>query len=75
MRTEFHERAGDQHPAIPERLWLDADDLVAEALADAEPGKVISIPSKRYGILMSLARPLPRVVIRTISRGMSSSRH
>ncbi len=75
VRTEFHERADINTRTIPDQLWLDADDLVAEALADAEHGKVISIPSKRYGILMNLAKPLPRVLIRSISRKLSSSRH
>ncbi len=75
VRTEFHERADINTRTIPDVMWLDADDLVTEALADAEHGKVISIPSKRYGILMNLAKPLPRVVIRTISRALSSSRH
>ena len=60
VRTEFHERADINTRAIPELLWLEADDLVAEALADADAGKVISIPSKRYAVLMGLLRQLPR---------------
>lgn len=75
VRTEFHERAEISTGSIPKVLWLEADDLVAEALADAEAGKVISIPSKRYAVLMGVASRLPRVVVRTISRRLSARRH
>ena len=75
VRTEFHERADINTRAIPELLWLEADDLVAEALVDADAGKVISIPSKRYAVLMGLLRQLPRGAVRTISRRVTSSRH
>lgn len=75
VRTEFHERADINTRAIPELLWLEADALVSEALADADAGKVISVPSKRYTVLMALLRQLPRGAVRTISRKVSSSRH
>ncbi len=75
VRTEFHQRAEINTRSIPEQLWLNADDLVAEALTDADAGKVISIPSRRYGVLMGLVRQLPRGAVRSISRRLSSSRH
>ena len=75
VRTEFHERAAINTRAIPEVLWLEADDLVSEALADADAGKVISVPSKRYAVLMGLLRQLPRGAVRNISRRVTSSRH
>ena len=34
VRTEFHERAGMGTDNIPDWMWLDADKLVAAALAD-----------------------------------------
>ena len=44
------------------------------ALRDADRGKVISIPSARYKVLMWLVRHLPRSTVRAISRAISSSR-
>ncbi|SDS68369.1 SDR family NAD(P)-dependent oxidoreductase [Microlunatus soli] len=75
VRTEFHQRAGINASSIPAPLWLDAEPLVRQALADFEAGKVISLPSLRYKILIGLARHLPRGAIRAVSRMMSSSRH
>lgn len=75
VRTAFHDRAGIATTSIPGPLWLDADDLVAEALSDVARGRVISIPSRRYRILIWGARHAPRPVIRRISAAISSSRH
>ncbi|MCL2782078.1 MAG: SDR family NAD(P)-dependent oxidoreductase, partial [Actinomycetia bacterium] len=47
-KTEFHERMGVRRSSAPRWMWLDADDLVRQALADFVKGKVFSIPSKRY---------------------------
>ena len=75
VRTEFHERASIRTSSIPEPLWLDADRLVAECLADVAAGKVVSIPSKRYRALMWAVRHAPRTAVRAASRKLSSSRH
>ena len=75
VRTEFHERASIRTSSIPEPLWLDADALVAECLADVAAGKVVSIPSKRYRVLMWAVRHAPRSTVRFASRKLSSSRH
>ena len=75
VRTEFHERASIRTSSIPGPLWLDADRLVAECLADVAAGKVVSIPSKRYRVLMWAVRHAPRSAVRAASRRLSSSRH
>jgi uncharacterized protein len=75
VRTEFHERASIRTGNIPRTMWLDADDLVAECLQDVAAGKVISIPSLRYKVLMLGARHAPRGVIRAASRRLRSGRH
>ena len=75
VRTEFHERAEINVSSIPDPLWLDADRLVAACLKDAEAGKVISIPSKRYKVLMTVCEHLPRRALRAVSRKLTSSRH
>lgn len=74
VHTEFHDRAGISKSGIPSWLWLDADTLVRIALRDAEKGKVISIPTLRYKVLMGIVRHLPRSTVRAISRAISSSR-
>jgi uncharacterized protein len=75
VRTEFHERANIHVGSIPEFMWLDADRVVAECLGDAAAGKVISIPSKRYAVMMTIAEHLPHRLMRAVSRGLTSSRH
>jgi uncharacterized protein len=75
VRTEFHERAKIHVGSIPEFMWLDADRVVAQCLGDAAAGKVISIPSKRYAVMMTIADHLPHRVIRAVSRRLTSSRH
>ena len=74
VHTEFHARAGISKGGIPSWMWLDSESLVRSALRDAERGKVISIPSVRYKVLMWLVRHLPRSTVRAISRAISSSR-
>ena len=75
VRTEFHERAEINIGSIPQLLWLDADRLVADCLKDADAGKVISIPSKRYKVLMTICEHLPHRTLRAISRKLTSARH
>lgn len=75
VHTEFHQRAGINASAIPEPLWLTADRLVRDALVDFERGQVISIPTKRYKVLISIARIAPRPMVRRVSKLFSSGRH
>ncbi|WP_031034853.1 SDR family NAD(P)-dependent oxidoreductase [Streptomyces sp. NRRL F-5650] len=60
VRTEFHERAGMGTDNIPDWMWLDADKVVAAALADLSRGKTLSIPDPRYKTLMGAAKLVPR---------------
>jgi len=75
VRTEFHERANINIGSIPDPLWLDADRVVTECLDDAAAGKVISIPTKRYKVLITICEHLPHRVVRAVSRGLISGRH
>jgi short-subunit dehydrogenase len=59
VRTEFHERMGVGRDSAPGWMWLEADRLVRDALADLERGRSISIPSKRYKALSAVARHTP----------------
>ena len=74
VRTEFHQRASISSSSIPDSLWLDPEHLVRVSLRDMDTGRVISIPSVRYGILSWLLRHLPRSTVRAISRRISLSR-
>jgi short-subunit dehydrogenase len=58
-RTEFHDRMGMDKTVAPRWLWLQAGRVVREALADNERGKAVSIPTKRYKVLITAARILP----------------
>jgi len=58
-RTEFHQRMDVSRGSAPAWLWLDADRVVRDALADLDRGRVISIPSRRYKLLVALARFAP----------------
>ena len=74
VHTEFHERAKIRKNSIPGWLWLDADDLVAACLRDAERGKAVSIPSGRYKVLSWFVRHLPRTTVRAVARRINRSR-
>ncbi|GAB3919251.1 short-chain dehydrogenase [Microlunatus endophyticus] len=75
VHTEFHQRAGINASKIPRPMWLEADRLVREALVDYERGQVISIPTKRYKVLIWMARVAPRPMVRQVSKLFSSGRH
>jgi short-subunit dehydrogenase len=62
-RSEFHQRAGVNIASIPRLLWLDADEVVAEGLHDLRRGKVRSVPSYRYRVLVGLSRVVPRPLL------------
>jgi short-subunit dehydrogenase len=75
VRTEFHQRAEINTGSIPSLMWLDADRLVADCLEDASAGKVISIPSKRYQLMITICEHLPHRALRAVSRRLTASRH
>lgn len=74
VRTEFHERAGIKTSAIPDWVWVDADRCARIALADAEAGKVLSIPTKRWKAARFIADLLPRRAVLGASRILAASR-
>ncbi|MGY3318811.1 SDR family NAD(P)-dependent oxidoreductase [Arthrobacter sp. TE12232] len=57
--TEFHDRMGMDKTVAPRWMWLEARQVVSEALADNARGKAVSIPSRRYKVLTSVSRVLP----------------
>jgi short-subunit dehydrogenase len=59
VHTEFHERGHVDVSQAPDFMWLDADQVVDECLRDLAHGKVVSIPSRRYRLLVGLGRLTP----------------
>ena len=74
VRTEFHQRAGIKSSSIPNALWLSTEQLVVACLRDVDKGKVISMPTLRYKVLMGLVRHAPKGAVRAASGAISSSR-
>jgi len=63
VRTDFHRRGGMDVSAIPDWLWLTADQVVDAALADLDRGRAVSVPTARYKVLSALARHAPRQAV------------
>ncbi len=58
-RTEFHQRMDVSRGSAPAWMWLDADRVVREALADLDAGRSVSVPSRRYKLLTAVSRATP----------------
>jgi uncharacterized protein len=67
VRSEFHARMNADARRIPQWLWLEPHDVVAEALDDLRAGRAISIPSRRYRAIVAASRLAPRRVVATIA--------
>jgi len=65
-RTEFHERMEVSRGSAPGFLWLDADDLVRQALADHAKGKVFSVPGAPYKALRVVSRYVPTSLLQRL---------
>ncbi|MET3922531.1 SDR family NAD(P)-dependent oxidoreductase [Arthrobacter sp. UYEF20] len=57
--TEFHDRMGMDTAVAPRWMWLQAERVAREGLADNDKGKAVSIPTRRYKLLAAAARILP----------------
>ncbi|MFP1601971.1 SDR family NAD(P)-dependent oxidoreductase [Microbacterium sp. 2216-1] len=68
--TTFHERMGlaPGHEGIPSILWLNASDVVREALRDAARGTAVSIPSWRYKAIVAITKVLPPSLTSGVAR-------
>ncbi|GAB2489672.1 SDR family NAD(P)-dependent oxidoreductase [Luteococcus sediminum] len=76
VHTEFHQRAGASTDNLPGFVWVDPDVLVREALADAEKGRTISIPTAKWKAAIFLASlPVAPPVVRLLSGRLARSRH
>ena len=71
-RTEFHARADMETSGIPDRLWLDAEDVVRVALSDLDKGRSLSVPGAQYKAIVAATRIIPPSVQRGVMRGLES---
>jgi uncharacterized protein len=74
VRTEFHQRAGIEVGARRGPFWLDADRVVAECLSDLAKGKVVSVPSRQYKLIVAAVDVLPRALVRRITVAVERGR-
>lgn len=60
-RSEFHDVMGtrDEAYSLPNILWQDADDVVAEGWQAVEKGKAVCVPGNVNKLVASSIRPLP----------------
>jgi short-subunit dehydrogenase len=65
-KTEFHERMDVSRGSAPDFMWLEADKLVATALADFDKGRVFSIPSAQYKVVAAAARLVPNGILQRL---------
>lgn len=69
VRTDFHRRAELDRGDVPAWMWLEADAVARQGLADARRGRPVSVPGRQYRALLGAARILPRPVLRRVLRG------
>lgn len=74
VRTEFHQRAGIEVGGRRGPFWLDADRVVAECLSDLAKGKVVSVPSRQYKLIVAAVDVLPRALVRRITTAVERGR-
>lgn len=57
--TEFHDRMDMDKSVAPRWMWLRPDRVVRDGLAASQHGRAVSVPSKRYRVMMAAAQVLP----------------
>ena len=66
MHTEFHDRAGISTSSVPEWMWVEVDEVVRVALADAAANRPLSVAGVQYKLLATVLRHAPRSVVRRV---------
>jgi uncharacterized protein len=67
VHTEFHQRAGIDMSAMPEWLWLDVEQVVAQAFRDLAIGSPVSVAGAQYKAFTTVLRHGPRAVARLVT--------
>ena len=63
VRTEFHERAGQDVSGYPDRLWLDADEVAEAGIQAVRAGRSRVIPGTAYKAAAFAAKVLPTALV------------
>lgn len=74
VKTELHTRAGVSRPNLPSWAWVDAGQVARTALAAAEKGEVVAVPTRRWRLAVWALEHGPDALPRFISRTISKSR-
>lgn len=74
VHTEFHDRAQMNMSKLPDQLWLEAPDVVRQALEDVAAGRVVSVPSATYKGLVGVLRLAPRSLTRRLAGDLAAWR-
>ena len=53
----------------PGWMWLQAPEVVDDALKDLRKGKTVSVPNWKYKVLVSFMRHTPTRLLRRLARG------
>ncbi|MSO27076.1 MAG: SDR family oxidoreductase [Candidatus Nanopelagicales bacterium] len=64
VHTEFHDRAGMDMSNIPDWMWLEAEQVVEQAMRDVSRNRPISVAGAQYKALSILVRYAPRPLVR-----------
>ena len=72
--TEFHERAGIDMRRTPDWLWLDAEEVVADAFAALARGSVVCVPGAQYKTIVTVMRHLPARALTSVGRRIRGRR-
>ncbi len=75
--TEFHSASGtqEQMDKVPFFMKLSVKAVAKEAVKDTLAGKSVSIPSKRYKLIIFLLRYLPRPIMSLASNFLTGGRY
>jgi len=75
--TEFHSVSGtqEQMDKVPAFMKLKVHDVAEEAVKDCLAGKRISIPSKRYKVIVCLLRLFPISMMTLVSNFLTGGRY
>jgi hypothetical protein len=68
VRTEFHERAGIDVSGLPNAVWLDAHEVVNDAMHDLEAGRPVSVPGPLYKAARLGLKLAPSAALRRAGR-------
>ena len=64
VHTEFHDRAGMDMSNIPDWMWLEAEQVVEQAMRDVSRNRPVSVAGAQYKALSLLLRYAPRPLVR-----------